>query len=383
MLRVFRVVGSGTSALHWSDSTWRAFHMAKDHYVMRSHLANFAHPSSTGKVLFPYRKGQGLLLNKRNGIGPTGLGWGEDFYSQILPDGSSCRELDRGLQFSEKTFFGIPNGIPSAVWKCIHDPTYFPSDEEGRTHITYCTAFSHCRTPVQIHNMAMLMHISIAVEAFNAFSGDNEGMIARTMESEKLSREAAIEKMRATQQLLFDGSIYLSTKNEKQDGLNILKLEEKLWIIIEMKWELLEACPGQFFLTSDNPVVMENPQLPNKKWMPAWLKGTEVWYPISHRYGLLMRQSPEIVERRRMASHSETRSLNRRMIRRAYRHVYSPLKEDWIDEAVREERFNPMVGRLKTVKALCEAQPGKYGETVSALETHGEPTDIFEKMTLH
>ncbi len=358
--------------------------MPRDHFVMRCHLEKFVHPSSAISRLYPYRKGKGLVPYQRKGVGPKGLGWAEDFYSQILPDGSTSRKLDKGLLCSEQTFFGCARDHLGTLARCVVDPEFFPRNEHDRMNIVYCASFTHCRAPVQIHNAAMMRQLGATVDLFNSLNPESDQAATRVMRSESLSREEATRLLNKLQGEVYRGDLSLSVGPtlERQDGFNLLSDQDQLWVMIQMKWLLLEAAPGSFFITSDNPVVLENSHLRHKKLLGIRLPRTVVWYPISYRYGFLMGWTTNRAEGRSVAGHSRTRMLNRWVIKRAYQHVYSPLRDDWIDDAVKRETFSPLLGRLKSLKDLCESATGDVADLLSALE-NGEPADVFEGCRLH
>src|ERR1700722_9565409 len=265
--------------------------MARDHYVMRSHLERFVLPNSSKKHLYPYEKRKGLIPYQRNGVGPNGLGWAEDFYSQILPDGSTDRKVDESVTFNELQFFNNSKGRPGALARCAHDPRFFPYLIQDRNHIAQCTGFTYSRSPVQIHNVAMLRQFNMAILAFSQLKPGDEEAIQNMMERQSIGREDAINRLSQIQSHIYDGSVRLTVgeEKEKQDGFHSFQLVDSFLATTKMKWQLLEALPGQFFITGDNPVVLENPQLPDKKLVGLYLRDTEIWYPLSYRYGLLMR----------------------------------------------------------------------------------------------
>jgi hypothetical protein len=348
-----------------------------DHYVMVAHLNKFIHPESKQRVLHPFRKGRNELGPK----GPKHLGCAEGFYSQVLEDGTVTNRLDTGLKISENLTFGSGKRDCGVLARCIYDDVFFPTTEAERIEITHCTAFSYCRAPVQIHNVAMMHQFTINLMTYEIGLEPDEPIVRAMMQANKMSESEAREHLTIGKKAIRDGDITVSAAfpHERQSGFDILTMQKEMWIIEKMQWRLLEAAPGSFFLTSDNPVVVEDASSPTRRVHALrQSKNVEIWFPISHRYGFLMAWRKQ-GQGRSVASHSQTRSLNRRMIKWCYRHVYSPLRAPWINEAVRDVIFSPLLGRLKSIHECYQNKPDGPIDVVAALQD-AEYADVFEDL---
>lgn len=362
--------------------------MPKHHYVMKAHLDKFVHPTSDNRRLYPYRRGVGLLPWKRDGFGPKGLGWATDFYSQVREGGSVSNDLDYSIQAQETLFFGSVKGRLSPLSRCIFDADFFPYTEAQKAAIAFCAAFSRLRSPVQIHDAAMVSEF--AANAFALKVATTSDTVEWFEKRKGLSSEEARAAAHEWKTDLLEGNLRagVGKDKERQDGLESLAYIKVLVAsLTEMCWRLLVATGNDFFLTSDNPVVFEDRAQPTKRFNGIRQPRVEVWYPLSHRIGLLSNWTMK-QQGRFGVGHSQVRALNRRMIKWCYRNVYSPLPEDWIEHAVRNDDFNPLLDRFTTLGAVVEPAKDNIiieapaSAAAAALE-NGEPADVFAELKMH
>ena len=144
----------------------------------------------------------------------------------------------------------------------------------------------------------------------------------------------------------------------------------------KMRWRLLVAKQGETFITGDNPVVINDP---DDRFGQAILQSQriEVWFPIAHDKGFLLDHSvgPDCKEQ---LGHSQTRLLNRRALKWAYRFVYSPRPEPWLDVAAATETFNPLRRRLKSIRNLYESTEGPIADLDKYMYSEAAvPADIL------
>jgi hypothetical protein len=353
----------------------------KDHYVMKSHLDKFIHPTSKERVLYPYRKGMGQLHPK----GPRHLGCAEGFYNQVLEDGAESTRLDEGFQLGEKLLFSSGKRTPSTLSRCVYDEAFFPTTDQERAEITFCTSFMYCRAPVQIHNTAMIRHLGANIDVFNRLDAEDEELVKSYMEANDVTKDEAQKQVAKSKDEILRGNMTVSVgwEHERQDGFNMLTLQQHIMSVVDdMRWRLLRAASGSSFLTTDNPVVVEDPSFPKKRMHGMrQSRRIEVWFPISHEIGLLVDWRREQPQGRVVASHSQTRALNRRMIKWCYRHVYSPRREDWIAEATKSAKFRPLLDRLTSIDEWCKSARGNIVDMMSALE-NGEEADVFADLQM-
>jgi Protein of unknown function (DUF4238) len=138
--------------------------------------------------------------------------------------------------------------------------------------------------------------------------------------------------------------------------------------------------PNGFFLTSDNPVIVLSARQPNKPGVA--LPDARVWFPISYNRGLLWTHKKgmagSVAVSRSGFGHSETRSLNRQIIKWCYKEVYSPLPETWIDEAMKANSFDPCFGHYGSRNLVIEAHSAPaFVARGSGLQRRGEIVDLI------
>ena len=95
----------------------------------------------------------------------------------------------------------------------------------------------------------------------------------------------------------------------------------------------------------------------------------EMWFPISYKRGILWHRRS--LSEKTTFGFSETISMNRRIIKHAHRRIYSPLPEDWIREASKEARFDPLFGYYGSLSKVIAASE-------QAIDMEGKPREIVD-----
>ena len=98
-----------------------------------------------------------------------------------------------------------------------------------------------------------------------------------------------VEQVRCALQALVDGSVIVDQTSKAWTIKQALESSEQLDALIEsMNWNLFEAPHGYAFITSDNPVVVNDPlgrALGPKGYRPT--KMTQLHFPVSSKYLLM------------------------------------------------------------------------------------------------
>ncbi len=341
----------------------------KQHFVMRAHLDKFilppSHPMASERrfrVLFPYKRGEGQIYP--HGEGPKGLAWAYGFYDKT--SGPDKNFIDAGLQKVEPGIFSRSKGKMSPICRCVYEDGYFPRSGYDLAMIAYCVAVTWLRSPVVIHTIAM-----------------HDGFL-NNVKALYIANESGI-------------NVEVKIKHEKQNGLMALKYPKILApVFAEMRWRILTPPRNQYFLTSDNPVVIYDQTTSKRRFVQiGQSKDVEIWFPLSFNTGLYLDWKAGGVlsgnenGNRFAIGRSKTRELNRHIIRRCYKHVYSPLAEEWIEDAIIENKFSPMLGKFTTfedcmsleeINELKDLQNLKDMDFLPHLERIEQPYDIFAAM---
>jgi len=105
------------------------------------------------------------------------------------------------------------------------------------------------------------------------------------------------------------------------------------FILADMKWIIEKSGNNIHFITSDNPIIVTNPNYQGGYYTPSLLtEGTEIYIPISKDINLLMIKSEEEVLdiQINVVNKEVIKKRNRAIVSTASRFIYSPEKNDKI-----------------------------------------------------
>lgn len=313
------------------------------HYITKAYLDKFTHPESKHNVLYPYSRTQG----SRKPTGTRNLGSAERFY-EIYDGNGPINKLDEERKLIESALFASGKNSAGALAKAVYEQGFVPTPRE-RHELGRVAAFLRCGSPVQIHNTSMMCLMAHQVYLFNQMNSDLAKDLYRTKYGEQ-----AEEKLQDDREALLQGTLCVDVKDEQQKQLGFFSYQSEELItntLHEMKLTICTSHYTSFFLTSDNPVVMTSRTQPKSPGLR--LKDTEIWLPVSYRKGLLWRWGNGGIDNDTFGA-SQTRSMNRRVIQWSYNHVYSPLRQEWIADAVASNVFNPCYGHYGTLQRFLD-----------------------------
>jgi hypothetical protein len=105
------------------------------------------------------------------------------------------------------------------------------------------------------------------------------------------------------------------------------------------------------------------------------LPDAEIWLPISYKKGLLWTHKHTDV-RKTTLGHSQSREMNRRMIRWCYKDVYSSLAETWIEAAMKANAFNPCFGHYGSLEDAIN------NHTVTMIKDDGTKAEVMDMVAV-
>jgi hypothetical protein len=144
-----------------------------------------------------------------------------------------------------------------------------------------------------------------------------------------------VQQVRDAMQAVVDGNVKVEQTSKAWTIKQIFQNSDKVDdLIASMHWNLLEAPEGHAFITSDNPVILNDPlgrMLGPKGYSPS--KFTEFQFPVSPTYllvgnfksepGRVVPISPDLVAK-----------FNENQIRHAHKEVYSSFQSDELQAQV-------------------------------------------------
>ena len=318
------------------------------HYVTRAFLAKFIHPTSKQAVLYPYAVNE----KKQKAKGPAKLACEKNFYKQEI-NGEWCNCLEKDREKLETMLF---DGNKGTHYECLHNEKFVPSAED-RIILCVMAAYLHAGSPLQIHNTSMMGLYSNQIYLMNRINSDDaEEIYKQECGNDWEMRLKEDRKQVLTGELVAD----VGESLRKQFGFESFKYQE-LWIQMMSQMSLSIVTTNEFFITSDNPVIIfSRHRSKGQQFREVELQNfdAEIWIPISYNKGLLWRQGKNGFSRFSYG-HSETRAINRKVISMAYKSIYAPLEADWLNEAtqnVPRDHIYKHYGSLE--RAFATARPG-------------------------
>jgi hypothetical protein len=177
-----------------------------------------------------------------------------------------------------------------------------------------------------VNAIASKMHVLIAKETLDT-KGGVENLIENNVAlgGERLE----VAQVRSALQAVVDGNVIVEQTSKAWTIKQALESSEQLDELIEsMNWNLFEVPDGNAFITSDNPVVINDPlgrALGPKGYRPT--KMTQLHFPLSSEY-LLMGDFLGPNETVWKASPDRLAKYNYNQIVSAHKEVYAPFNSD-------------------------------------------------------
>lgn len=328
-----------------------------EHYITKAYLDKFVHPKAGQAILFPYRKGG----NPCKPRGTKKLGCAINFYRQ-RENGELNDKLDEARKVSETLLFGSGKRNSSSIAQCVFDDGFVPTDTD-RLHLATAAALLFCGSPVQIHNVAMYSLLLHQMTFFNWHNTENA-----KISFQQLHEDEWEQKLTESRESALTGKLFVDVgkENWRQLGFEAFQSEmEVIKLLLGMRMSILDCNYRCFFLTSDNPAVRTYPSAHGAQ-------DDEMWFPISHKRGILWHRR-EMGTRNKLG-YSECFAFNRRVIKHAYKYIYSPLAESWIDAAARQETYDPLYGHYGSLERVIAQSRPAFDDTGNQ---HGEIVDLI------
>lgn len=316
---------------------------SKDHIISAAYYKKFI---MQGRELFPYKRKIGSLPAK----GVKGIGFAID-YDDI---GKNTEEYEYYIKKFETIAMHGKNG-PLAK---IVNEEHYPETAQERDLIFLIMAFFRLKSPVQIHNYAIFSEMMTSVIYFNSLNDKNNEIIKNYAEIYNINNvNESIKRIRQEKNRILTGEITFGIENKKLYGLASWNLFY-FWVnwFTCMNLQIIET--KEFFITSDNPIIVKSKDF----LFPAiGYKDSFVWFPISNKKGILLSHNKK--SKFKNIKHSETRMYNRLIMKYCYDFVYSPYNEDWINDFMKENTLDPLLGTFSGfsgIEKIVKETDGKF-----------------------
>lgn len=291
------------------------------HFVPQMYLRAFADPASKQGALWRY--GPGFRPQLR---APKGVAWQEHFYDvagELPPEDNDMEKF-----YGETETIAAPHLEQLRAGNIRLTP-------QVKSELATFIALMRTRTRSyleQVNAIASQMHVLIAKETLRTKSGVEE-LIEKNVE---LGGEPlAVEQVRSALQAVIDGNVIVEQRSRAWTIKQALESSNLLDELIEsMNWNLFEAPDGNAFITSDNPVVINDPlgrARGPRGYRPT--KMTQLHFPVSSMYLLTGDFSGpnETVQR---ASPDRLAKYNFNQVVSAHKEVYSSFRSDELQTEV-------------------------------------------------
>jgi hypothetical protein len=285
------------------------------HFVPQMYLRAFADPASNQGELWRY----GPAFKPQLRV-PKGIAWQDYFYDvagELPPDDNDM-----------ENFYGETETIAAPHLEKLRAGSITLTPQEKSEFSTFISLM-RTRTRSyreQVNTIASKMHVLMAKETLET-KGGVEDLIEKNVEfgGERLD----VEQVRSALQALIDGNVIVEQTSKAWTIKQALESSEQLHELIEsMNWNLFEAPDGFAFITSDNPVVINDPlgrALGPKGYRPTRM--TQLHFPVSSKY-LLMGDFLGPNETVQKASPHRLVKYNYNQIISAHKEIYASFRSD-------------------------------------------------------
>lgn len=293
----------------------------KHHFVPQMYLRGFADPASKQGELWRYGPGFNPQLRA-----PKGIAWQDYFYdvaTELPPEDNDM-----------ESFYGETETIAAPHLEKLRAGNIKLTPREKSEFATF-VALMRTRTRSyreQVNALASQIHVLIAKETLGTTRGVEELIESNVaLGGEQLE----VEQVRSALQAVVDGNVIVEQSSKAWTIKQALESSNQLDELIEsMNWNLFKAPGGYAFISSDNPVVINDPlgrALGPKGYRPT--KMTQLHFPLSATYLLMgdfLGPNETVLE----ASLDRLSKYNYNQILSAHREVYAPFESDELQAEV-------------------------------------------------
>lgn len=314
---------TGYVAIHWSESIVAKQQNAQrpkaHHKIPRFYLDGFRiEGSGTGKKarILVYRRGE----QAPRAVSPRATAFETDFYSIVAPDGTRDPAMEHWLADEV-------DGPASAAWPKLIDPEG-SLDPEERANVALFAALLFSRTSATrdlltraMNDLADSIHASYDAAGVEPGEVDDEPVVplGATGQSYRITSRESIDALRIG--------------HNEHVRLMTVASHAIATILVTMNWTILHTTAEVPFITSDHPIVRENPVIPERhRRADITAQGAEITFPLSIESCLVF--SHHWPEGRIPADAESVDLVNRMVIAWAHREIYAPkasqLLMDWM-----------------------------------------------------
>lgn len=285
------------------------------HFVPQMYLRAFGDPALKQGELWRYGPGFKPQLKA-----PKEIAW-EDYFYDV------ARELPPEDNDLEK-FYGETETIAAPYLEKLRAGNIKLTPQE-KSELSTFIALMRTRTRSyreQVNAIASKMHVLAAKEML-----ETKGAIEDLIEKDVVlgGERLAAEQVRSAMRAVVDGNVIVEQKSKAWTIKQALESSHQLDELIgSMNWNLFDAPSGGAFITSDNPVVINDPlgsALGPKGYLPTRM--TQLHFPVSSKY-LLTGDFLGPNETVQQTSADRLAKYNRNQILSAHKEVYAPFKSD-------------------------------------------------------
>ena len=288
----------------------------KHHFVPQVYLRAFADPASKQGELWRYGPGFKPQLKA-----PKGIAW-EDYFYDV---GGELPPKDNDME----SFYGETETIAAPHLEKLRAGNIVLTPQEKSELATFISLM-RTRTRSyheQVNTIVSKMHVLMAKETLER-KGGVEDLVHEMVAcgGERLE----VGEVRSALQALVDGHVIVENRSKAWTMKQALESSKQLdELIASMNWNLFEAPERHAFITSDNPVVVNDPigraLGPARGYRPTRM--TQLHFPLSSRY-LLMGDFLGPNETVSKATSDRLAKYNYNQIVSAHNEVYAPFRSD-------------------------------------------------------
>ncbi len=298
----------------------------KQHYVPQFYLREFLDPALEAK-------GQNVVWLYESGRHPSkksvkDVGYEPDFYEIASGTGNAAEAEQAG--FLEGRLQQLEAVVAPTLRRLAHGD--FTLTPQQRGEFAGFIALTMCRTPffAGVIDQAFLLENRAQMKRVLKTPGMLEELLARADLSVDEAAGLRPERIREFAERVVSGRLNARQTNRGYTmKMMFLAMRDYMDQFERMRWSLIQAAPNEYFITSDNAVVIRPPDDRDRPSLNIdfFEAGTEFFLPVSRSYILCGRMESGR-DRTGRGTPAMMKAMHQLQVLRAHRQIYAPFKSE-------------------------------------------------------
>lgn len=267
----------------------------------------------------------------------------KDYYAVKAEDGTKIQDAE--------TLLSRVEGLAAPILRCLEERRKIPGDD--RSTLALFLAFGCLRTP-KFRGAAEDL-LSDSLMAFSRKLASDPGKFAETVKSAESALGQSLGDPEDIRRAITEERVEFKARPEYSLKVMLEDALQHATMIESMIWSIREADEDSCFVTSDTPVVLNNPSCLEGNGPPTPL-ALEIVFPISPRVVLLITWDDHCGSGQ--MSGSLTKQINKLMSFAADQYVYAPVEIPAISKYLKRpgQGFVPEFLKAKVLESISNTE---------------------------